>query len=535
MASEISDFWTDIHDDGRSLLELVALKANDGIWGWDVPTGQSFYSARWWDLVGLPPDHLEAHIDVFFALLHPDDRENVRAVLAEFISDRGADYRTQFRLKHSSGGWRWIQSSGSALRDATGKAVRIAGTHTDITERVEAADRLERLVAERTRDLAAARDRAEIAAASTAKFLSATSHDIRQPLQAMALLLRNLQQEVDSEAALGTIASIRRSLGSSMDLLDDLLEFSRLDAGALRADMRPVKIQSLFRSLLDDFTAEAQERGLRLVVKDTDLVGRTDPRLIKRILRNLVSNSFKFTQRGSVLIAARPRGDTIRLEVWDTGRGIPTGQQRQIFWEFTQAGSAVGDRSVRGLGLGLAIVERLARLMRHNVGVRSVVDHGSVFWVDLPRLAADAAEERHEPPERPDHPLGCRVAVAENDPDVADAYVRILRAWDCKVLVARSGAELISRIADQPPDLLIADCHLDGRMNGFDLFDELERRFGRRIAGVVLSGDHDFERMRSLNRSRRRILNKPILPDVLNAVLHAELEQHRQAVGESGA
>jgi signal transduction histidine kinase len=116
-----------------------------------------------------------------------------------------------------------------------------------------------------------------------------------------------------------------------MDLLDDLLEFSRLDAGALRADMRPVKIQSLFRSLLDDFTAEAQERGLRLVVKDTDLVGRTDPRLIKRILRNLVSNSFKFTQRGSVLIAARPRGDTIRLEVWDTGRGIPTGQQRQIF------------------------------------------------------------------------------------------------------------------------------------------------------------------------------------------------------------
>jgi signal transduction histidine kinase len=299
MASEISDFWTDIHDDGRSLLELVALKANDGIWGWDVPTGSPFIR-RGGGSGGLPPDHLEAHIDVFFGLLHPDDRENVRAVLAEFISDRGADYRAQFRLKHSSGGWRWIQSSGSALRDATGKAVRIAGTHTDITERVEAADQLERLVAERTRDLAAARDRAEIAAASTAKFLSATSHDIRQPLQAMALLLRNLQQEVDSEAALGTIASIRRSLGSSMDLLDDLLEFSRLDAGALRADMRPVKIQSLFRSLLDDFTAEAQERGLRLVVKDTDLVGRTDPRLIKRILRNLVSNSFKFTQRGSV-------------------------------------------------------------------------------------------------------------------------------------------------------------------------------------------------------------------------------------------
>jgi signal transduction histidine kinase len=190
-------------------------------------------------------------------------------------------------------------SSGSALRDATGKAVRIAGTHTDITNGWRPPTG-SNAWSPNARAIWPPRATGRKSPPPPAKFLSATSHDIRQPLQAMALLLRNLQQEVDSEAALGTIASIRRSLGSSMDLLDDLLEFSRLDAGALRADMRPVKIQSLFRSLLDDFTAEAQERGLRLVVKDTDLVGRTDPRLIKRILRNLVSNSFKFTQRGSV-------------------------------------------------------------------------------------------------------------------------------------------------------------------------------------------------------------------------------------------
>ncbi|HIQ16978.1 MAG TPA: PAS domain-containing hybrid sensor histidine kinase/response regulator [Novosphingobium capsulatum] len=525
MATEISDFWTDPHDDGRSLLELVALKANDGIWGWDVPTGRSFYSARWWDLVGLPADHRDADIDVFFSLLHPDDRAPVRAMLADFIANARSDYRAQFRLRHSSGEWRWILSSGSAQRDASGHAVRIAGTHTDITDRVEAANRLEHLVAQRTSDLAAARDRAEIAAASTARFLSATSHDIRQPLQAMALLLRNLQQEVHSKAALDTIASIRRSLGSSMELLDDLLEFSRLDAGALRPEMGPIKIQSLFRGVLDSFSAEGQERGLRLVVRDTPLVGRSDPRLLTRILRNLVSNSFKFTQRGTILVAARPRGDRIRIEIWDTGRGIPEGMQRQIFWEFTQAGPASSDRTVNGLGLGLAIVERLARLMRHEIGVRSVVDRGSVFWIDLPRLPLDAAEDHHEPAEPPDHPLGCRVAVAENDPQVAEAYLRVLRAWGCKVLVARSGAELLSRIANQPPDLLIADCHLDGQMNGFELFDALEQRFGRPFAGVVISGDHNFEWMRTINRARRRILNKPILPDVLNAVLHAELER----------
>lgn len=113
MATEISDFWTDPHDDGRSLLELVALKANDGIWGWDVPTGRSFYSARWWDLVGLPADHRDADIDVFFSLLHPDDRAPVRAMLADFIANARSDYRAQFRLRHSSGEWRWILSSGS--------------------------------------------------------------------------------------------------------------------------------------------------------------------------------------------------------------------------------------------------------------------------------------------------------------------------------------------------------------------------------------------------------------------------------------
>jgi signal transduction histidine kinase len=217
----------------------------------------------------------------------------------------------------------------------------------------------------------------------------------------MALLLRNLQQEVHSKAALDTIASIRRSLGSSMELLDDLLEFSRLDAGALRPEMGPIKIQSLFRGVLDSFSAEGQERGLRLVVRDTPLVGRSDPRLLTRILRNLVSNSFKFTQRGTILVAARPRGDRIRIEIWDTGRGIPEGMQRQIFWEFTQAGPGSSDRTVNGLGLGLAIVERLARLMRHEIGVRSVVDRGSVFWIDLPRLPSTLPRITTNRPNRP--------------------------------------------------------------------------------------------------------------------------------------
>lgn len=509
------------------MLERVALSTNDGIWGWDVATGRSFYSPRWWELVGLPSDYAAPHIDVFRELLHPDDRARVEAALAALIAGRSTDYREEFRLRHRSGDWRWIRSSGSAIRAADGVAFRLVGTHTDITHRIEAAERLERLVAERTRELAAARDRAEGAAVATTRFLSATSHDIRQPLQAVALLLGSLRAEVTTPAGLRTMTGIRRSLQASMELLDDLLEFSRLDAGVLRPDPRAVAVQSLLQSSLEGFAIEARERGLRFVVRDTPLLVQTDVHLAGRILRNLVSNSFKFTAQGSILVAARPRGDAVRIEVWDTGRGIAPEQQRQIFWEFTQIRPRGDGGQTRGLGLGLAIVDRLARLMRHDIGMRSVAGRGSVFWIDLPRLrgGADVPAEHAQPPE---HPLDCRIAVAEDDPRIAGAYLQLLRSWGCRVVLSHSGAGLLSQIADQPPDLLVADWHLDGAMSGFELFDAVEARFGRPQPGVILSGDHDFEVLRKVNRARRRVLAKPILPDVLNAVLHAELERSRR-------
>jgi signal transduction histidine kinase len=205
----IDHFWTDPDEHGQTMLQLVATSANDGIWGWDVPTGRSFYSPRWWELIGEEPYAYEPHIDIFLGLLHPDDRERVLESIDRFIVGDLLDYRLEFRLRHHDGGWRWIRSRGSAVRDANGRATRIAGTHTDITERVDAADRLEKLVAERTRDLIAARDRAELASAATTKFLSATSHDVRQPLQAMALLLGSLQGEDLSETGQRTLDGVR--------------------------------------------------------------------------------------------------------------------------------------------------------------------------------------------------------------------------------------------------------------------------------------------------------------------------------------
>jgi len=526
----IDEFWTSPDEHGRTMLQLVATGANDGIWGWDVPTGRSFYSPRWWELIGEAPDAYEPHIDIFYNLLHPDDRDRVLEEIDRFIVGKVTDYRIEFRLRHRNGGYRWILSRGSAVRDAEGRATRIAGTHTDITERVDAAVRLEALVAERTRDLVAARDRAELSAASTTKFLSATSHDVRQPLQAMALLLGSLQGETLSDAGKKTLDGVRRSLIASMELLDDLLEYSRLDAGALRPVIGPVDLQNILPAVVDGFAIDARQRGIRLVVRPTRLVGRTDAQLLARILRNLVSNGLKFTSEGTVLLAARSRGDMIRLEVWDSGTGIAPDMQRQIFWEFVQGRSTPGGREgqgVKGLGLGLAIVERLSKLLGHRIGLRSQPGRGSVFWIEIPKQPALSHPTTDDPAgglQMPGLPDDCRVALIENDPDISNAFVGLLRGWGCRVVWARTVEQLLSQIATEAPDLLIADCHLDSMADGFQAFDRLEERFGRAIPGVVLTGDCDFREISKRNHAGRKVLHKPILPDVLNAVLRAGLK-----------
>lgn len=526
---QIDPFWTMPDDMGRTMLELVATSANDGVWGWDVPTGRSYYSSRWWELLGESDNPGEAHLDSFIARLHPDDRDRVEDAMNRFIRGTDLDYRMEFRLRHAAGGWRWILSRGSAIRGADGQAIRIAGTHTDITERAGLADRLEGLVSKRTQELVAARDRAEVSAAATSRFLSATSHDIRQPLQAMALLLGSLRSENLSPSGQRTLDGVHRSLISSMALLDDLLEYSRLDAGALRPVIGMVNMRDLFAAVEDNFTMEARERSIRLAFHARDLVGRSDAQLLARIVRNLVSNALKFTSRGSVVVAARGRGDKIRVEVWDTGVGIAPEMQRQIFWEFVQGKKPTETpaNAGKGLGLGLAIVERLSQLLGHRIGMRSVPGKGSVFWVELDRQPAAIMPAHGDRPHGygvlPGLPENTKIALLENDPEIGQAFLNLLRSWNYRVVWARSVESLLSQIATEKPDLLIADWHLDTLSDGFSAFDRLEERFGTRIPGVVLTGDNDFEAIARVNRAGRKLLHKPILPEILNAALLAEL------------
>lgn len=505
----------------RILLGLIAQSTNDGIWDWDLSTGRVYYSPRWLELVGHLPGELPGHIDTFIDRLHDDDRDTVRAGIDAYLGGQAGEYRMEFRLRHKDGGWRWIMSRGIALAGPEGRPFRLAGTHTDITERVRAAERLESEVAERTAELRAARDRAELAAAAKTKFLATASHDIRQPLQAMALLLGGLAPEVTSPAGRRTLRAIERSLGASMELLDALLEFSRLDAGALRPHVTAIALDDLLDVVAEPYQAEAARKGLRLTLRSPGAWVRSDARLLARILRNLLSNAIKYTDRGGILVGCRRRGDRLRLEVWDTGCGIPPDQQGQVFWEFFQG---PGARRGGGLGLGLAIVERLGRLLGHRVEVRSTPGRGSVFAIEM-AMALPARPATVPVPAAAADPwaAGRLVAVLEDDATVAEALARLLAGWGARVAVGATGAELAAALAGAMPDAVIADCQLADDEDGFAVLDRLDALHGRRLPGVVLTGDYDVGTLKRRNRARRRVLHKPVWPAVLEAVLRHEL------------
>jgi two-component system, sensor histidine kinase len=451
----------------RSLLRLIVQSTNDGVWDWDLETDEVYYSPRWLELIGYLPGELRGHIDTFIERLHPDDRAAV--------------------------------------------------------------ERLETMVAERTTDLRAARDRAELANAATTKFLATASHDIRQPLQAMALLLGGLKGEVATDEGARKLLAIERSLASGMELLDALLEFSKLDAGALRPRLTTVGIGDLFDIINDTFAVEAAQKNLRFTVMPTRLATRSDVQLLGRILRNLVSNAIKYTDRGRVLIGCRRRGDRVGIEVWDTGCGIPADQQRQIFWEFVQVRERGRSRS--GLGLGLAIVDRLAKLLGHGIEIRSWPERGSVFALDMaldrsPSLASSVAPAALVPDAIF---AGKLIAILEDDPAIAEALTGLLQEWGALPIAASDDDALLRMLAGRRPDAVIADRDLGEGGDGFTALSRLETTLGGALPSLVLTGDYDARDLERVNAAGRRVLHKPVWPAVLHAVLRFELSRPIEA------
>ncbi|MCP1652663.1 PAS domain-containing hybrid sensor histidine kinase/response regulator [Pseudomonas nitroreducens] len=411
----------------------------------------------------------------------------------------------------------------------------VEGFVADITERVQAQQRLQSLneeleqrVAARTLELQTlnqqlreARDAAEAANNSKDKYLAAASHDLLQPLNAARLLVSTLRERKLPSAEQLLVERTHQALEGAEDLLSDLLEIARLDQSAIRPDLDLHPLDELLAPLLSEFDEVARAAGLRLRKRIPALAVCTDHRLLSRILRNFLSNACRYTERGSVMLAARRRGENVRLEVWDTGRGIPADQLEAIFLEFNQLDvGRAADR--RGVGLGLAIVDRIAGILGCQVQVRSVPGRGSVFAIEVPLvrdLPAPVAADSVPRAVTGDPLPGRRLLVIDNEDAILTSMAALLGQWGCEVLLASDFDEALSVLKGRAPEVILADYHLDHGQTGCDAVHRLRLQFAAELPAVMITADRSDECRRALQKLGVPLLNKPVKPGKLRAVL----------------
>jgi signal transduction histidine kinase/CheY-like chemotaxis protein len=400
---------------------------------------------------------------------------------------------------------------------------------------------LERKVAERTGELelsrgelAAARDAAVAANAAKSRFLAAASHDLRQPIHALRLFAEALGSGDDPERMRELGLRIRDSSDSLIGMFDELLDLSRLESGSVEARFTDFPLGPLLDQLAAELAPEAAARGIALRVVRTSAVVRGDPLLLRRILQNLLVNALRYTERGRVLAGVRRRRGAVRVEVWDTGPGIPESRRGEIFREFTQLDQA---RRSEGLGLGLAIVDRLARLLDYRIEVDSVPGKGSVFRVIVPLSSRGVSARPALSAPAPGGGLAGRtVAVIDDDLNILEAMRVLLESWGCELALARSAEEAIDGLKRRgaTPDVVLADYTLEAGATGIDAIAAIRSACGSQVAGVIITGETDASVLERVRAAGLVHLIKPIAPARLRAALgHALRERASEARSEA--
>ena len=422
----------------------------------------------------------------------------------------------------------------------------IVTTCTDITPSVKAAEEreranesLERRVRERTEELTRlntelgrAKGEAEQANISKTRFLAAASHDILQPLNAARLYVTSLVERQGGGNDSQLVGNIDASLDAVEEIFGALLDISRLDTGAMKPEIASFRMDELLRQLEVEFMPLAHERGLRLQFVSCSLAVESDRRLLRRLLQNLISNAIKYTPRGRVLVGCRRRRRRLRIDVYDTGLGIPSSKKRAIFQEFHRLDQ--GAKVARGLGLGLSIVERIARVLDYKIGVVSTVGRGSHFSVEVPRSTAVPLRQHQRVVREVDRVQlsGTTVLCIDNDLTILDGMETLLGGWGCRVFKAPDLAAAIAVMAeaDASPDGLLVDYHLDDG-DGITAIKELRRRFGANLTAILITADRSPHVREDARANDIQLLNKPVKPAALRALL-TQWRMHRVVAAE---
>jgi CheY-like chemotaxis protein/nitrogen-specific signal transduction histidine kinase len=390
---------------------------------------------------------------------------------------------------------------------------------------------------EAERNLQQSKLEAERANAAKSRFLAAASHDLRQPMQAMNLLLDAMRRTSLDDKQQGIASSLHLSTKALSELLDLLLDISRLDAGVVKQQPVLIDLLDIFARLDQECSPLAIKKNLRFLLhypaKPTAL--RTDPALFMGILRNLISNATRYTKRGGILVSARLRADHLLLQVWDTGIGIAAEHQARIFEEFYQVANAERDRS-QGLGLGLSIVRRQADLLGYEVTCRSKLGRGSVFSVRVPIHAVEIGASVESPvtsnlgEAETAHLEGLRIVLVEDDVLVSEAWCNWLRSLGTEVHRFTDAGQALASCDIVGADVYISDLRLPGKMNGIEMLAAIEEKAQREIAGIVVTGDTASLKLQDLDASKWLVLHKPVEPPTLIDAIHSARKLCRRQV-----
>ena len=366
------------------------------------------------------------------------------------------------------------------------------------------------------------KEEAEHANVAKTRFLAAASHDLRQPLHALTLFTSVLDESIQYPKVRRVVDQIKASVHALQSLFNALLDISRLEAGMMIAEKSHFALQPMFDKLANDFTPQANEKGLSISWPNTRAYVFTDPNLLEQILRNYIANAIRYTNKGHVQIACETIGNRIKISVTDTGQGIPAEELDAIFEEFHQLNNPERDRS-KGLGLGLAIVQRTARLLDHPIGVTSLSGQGSNFsiTVDLssqPVATLSAPQPLEKAPLSEEKVL---MIVIDDEASVREGTQTLLETWGCDVICAAETQEALALLKqqDRAPDGIIADYRLRENQTGVETIKMIHAEYTTDIPALIVTGDIAAERLREVNNSGFQVLHKPVAPVKLRTFL----------------
>ncbi|MFP1632891.1 NahK/ErcS family hybrid sensor histidine kinase/response regulator [Zhengella sp. ZM62] len=514
----------------RDLLQIALDQMEDGITVYDQDFGLSCWNRQFRTLFDLPDELGQVGTSISKVIDYLVRRGDIAKNDEETILERLTVTHATWQMELLSTG-RIIEVRSNPMPNGG-----VVASYADITDRVKADlalkranETLEQRVAARTaellelnEELAQAQRLAEEANLGKTRFLAGAGHDILQPLNAARLYCSALKESIADQATRSALSNIDSSLDSVETILGAVLDISRLDTGAMKPKESIFRLDSMLEQLRNDFTPAAREKALELTIVPSSLNVETDRNLLRRVLQNLVSNAIKYTRSGKVLVGVRRRGRLCEIQVIDTGIGIRADKLNTVFREFTRLDE--GAREAEGLGLGLSIVDRIARVLRLEIRIWSEPGKGTRFSVLIPVTQAeqDAVAAPAATAQAARGSLtGTRVLCIDNDMRILDGMRMLLENWGCEV-IAHAGAAEFEAAFDRNglvPDVIVADFHLDGA-TGFDAITSIHERLGRNVPAIMLTANRSDEVKAAAEERQIPLLYKPVKPAALRTALN---------------